>query len=72
MNLCLTIARGRDKEKASAFVCIGLLTVACRPASLSAVPKILEAVRAALPTKVSLVVAAAAACWIPAGPSRAT
>lgn len=52
INQCLTIVKSRDKEKAAAFVCIGLLTIACRPASIGLISKILDAVRAALPTRV--------------------
>ena len=49
---CLSVAKGRDKDKSPAFVCAGLLTIACKPATLNFIPKILDTIKSTLPTKV--------------------
>ncbi|XP_071544223.1 serine/threonine-protein kinase mTOR [Panulirus ornatus] len=51
MSYLLGCLRGRDKERPTAFVTLGLLAVAVGPSIKKYLPKIMEVVKASLPTK---------------------
>ncbi|KAG7166823.1 Serine/threonine-protein kinase mTOR-like [Homarus americanus] len=51
MTYLLGCLRGRDKERPAAFVTLGLLAVAVGPAIKKYLPKIMEVIKASLPTK---------------------
>ena len=55
MTHLLTCLRGRDKERPTAFVTLGLIAVAIGPGikKQKYLPKIMEVIKASLPTKVS-------------------
>lgn len=52
MTYLLGCLRGRDKERPTAFITLGLLAVAVGPAIKKYLPKIMEVIKASLPTKV--------------------
>ncbi|XP_027228160.1 serine/threonine-protein kinase mTOR isoform X1 [Penaeus vannamei] len=51
MTYLLGCLRGRDKERPTAFITLGLLAVAVGPAIKKYLPKIMEVIKASLPTK---------------------
>lgn len=52
MVYLLTTLRGRERDRATAFTTIGLIAVAVEQNIKPYLPKIIEIVRASLPTKV--------------------
>lgn len=52
MGYLLSCLRGRERERPAAFISLGLLAVAVGPAIKKYLPKIMEVIKASLPTKV--------------------
>lgn len=52
MGYLLGCLRGRERERPAAFISLGLLAVAVGPAIKKYLPKIMEVIKASLPTKV--------------------
>lgn len=55
MGYLLTTLRLKDKDRASAFITIGLIAVAVEEHIQPYLPKIMEFIRASLPTRVQLI-----------------
>ncbi len=53
MVYLLSTLRGKDRDRASAFITIGLIAVAVEENIKSHLPKIMEFIRASLPAKVN-------------------
>uniref|UniRef100_A0A0P4VNQ8 Serine/threonine-protein kinase TOR n=2 Tax=Scylla TaxID=6760 RepID=A0A0P4VNQ8_SCYOL len=51
MGYLLTCLRGRERERPAAFISLGLLAVAVGPAIKKYLPKIMDVIKASLPTK---------------------
>lgn len=56
MVYLLTTLRGRERDRATAFTAIGLIAVAVENNIKPYIPKIMEIIRASLPTRVGYVV----------------
>lgn len=52
MGYLLGYLRGRERERPAAFISLGLLAVAVGPSIKKYLPKIMEVIKASLPTKV--------------------
>lgn len=62
MGYLLGCLRGRERERPAAFISLGLLAVAVGPAIKKYLPKIMDVIKASLPTKVCFVALAVCGC----------